>query len=38
MFGMLVKFMYDMYVNINDSKYDFKINIFNIDFRYFGEM
>lgn len=35
---MLVKFMYDVHVNINDSKHDPKINISNIDFRYPGEM
>lgn len=35
---MLVKFMYAMHVNINDSKHDPKINISNIDFRYPGEM
>lgn len=38
MLGMLVKFMYDVHVNINDSKHDPKINISNIDFRYPGEM
>lgn len=35
---MLVKSMYAMHVNINDSKHDPKINITNIDFRYPGEM
>lgn len=38
MLDMLVKFMYVMHVNINDSKHDPKINISNIDFRYPGEM
>lgn len=35
---MLVKSMYAMHVNINDSKHDPKINISNIDFRYPGEV
>lgn len=40
MLDMLVKFMYAMYmyVNINFRKHNPKINNFNINFRYPGEM